>query len=506
MSEQQPPSEMDQQDLVALRREKLRALRKSGRAYPNTFQPDATAMELHGTYEDLEKAALDERHIKVRVAGRMMTRRVMGKASFAHIRDASGDIQLFLQRDRLGESEYQAFKAWDLGDVIGAEGTLFKTRTGELSVRVYAMRMLSKSLRPLPEKFHGLKDPEIRYRQRYVDLIMNPDVRQIFRRRAEILHFCRSYLDAQGFMEVETPMMQPMAGGAVARPFVTHHNALNMPLYLRVAPELYLKRLIVGGLGRVYELNRNFRNEGVSTRHNPEFTMLEAYQAYGDCRSMMVLTEALVRGIALDVVGLATVEYGNWKLDFATPFRIVTVEDAVCKAMPELERDRLRDLSYLGNVLESEGIDVASGAGWGRCLVDLFEAKVEGTLIQPTFVTAYPLEVSPLARRNDDDPELVDRFELFIAGREIANGFSELNDPDDQAERFEAQARARAGGDDEAMVYDRDYIRALEYGMPPTGGVGIGIDRVTMLFTNANSIREVLLFPLMRPEGGGSKP
>ena len=487
-------------DLVAERRAKLAELRERGFAYPNDFRPDTLIEALVGTYEGLDAAALEERAIPARLAGRMMTQRVMGKASFAHIDDGSARMQVFMRRDEVGEEAYALFKSLDLGDIIGVEGTLFRTKTNELTLRVTALKLISKCLRPLPEKFHGLKDPELRYRQRYLDLAMNPAVREIFQRRAEILHVARGLLDARGFIEVETPMMQPLAGGAVARPFTTHHNALDMPLYMRIAPELYLKRLLVGGMPKVYEINRNFRNEGVSTRHNPEFTMLEAYEAYGDCESMMDLTETMLRTLASDVTGSPVFEYAGETLDFSAPFARLSLADAVLAAVPELDPGDVRNRERLAGLLGERGVEAQKEAGWGKLLLELFEQVVEHTLVQPTFIIDYPREVSPLSRVKDGDPELVDRFELFIAGREIANGFSELNDPEDQARRFEDQMRERAGGDEEAMQYDRDYVRALEYAMPPAGGVGIGIDRVAMLLTGAESIREVLLFPLLRPE------
>lgn len=501
MTEKNPPT-----DLVAERRARLAQLREEGFSYPNDFRPDTGIEALVGTYEELDATVLGERAVHARLAGRMMTQRVMGKASFAHLDDGSGRMQIFVKRDTVGEAAYELFKALDLGDIIGVEGTLFRTQTNELTLRVKRLNLISKCLRPLPEKFHGLRDPELRYRRRYLDLAMNPGVRSIFRKRAEILRVARGLLDARGFVEVETPMMQPLAGGAVARPFVTHHNALDIPLYLRIAPELYLKRLLVGGMHRVYEINRNFRNEGVSARHNPEFTMLEAYEAYGNCETMMSLTEVLLRTLAADVIGNTVFEYAGSTLDFARPFARVTLSDAVLAAVPELAPDDVHNHERLAELLRTRHMDVPKEAGWGKLLVELFEAFVEPTLIQPTFVLEYPREVSPLSRLKDDDPELVDRFELFIAGREIANGFSELNDPEDQARRFEAQARERAGGDEEAMLFDRDYVRALEYGMPPAGGVGIGIDRVAMLLTGAESIREVLLFPLLRPEPEDESP
>ncbi|MGH8160747.1 MAG: lysine--tRNA ligase [Gammaproteobacteria bacterium] len=487
-------------DLVAERRDKLSALRGEGFAYPNDFHPDVGVEALVATFGELDAEALVERAVTARLAGRMMTRRVMGKASFAHLDDGSGRIQFFVTREALGEDAYAAFKRLDLGDIVGVEGTLFRTQTGELTLRAAKLRLISKCLRPLPEKFHGLKDPELRYRQRYLDLAMNPDVREIFRKRAEMLRIARGFLDARGFLEVETPMMQPLAGGALARPFVTHHNALDIPLYLRVAPELYLKRLLVGGFSRVYEINRNFRNEGVSTRHNPEFTMLEAYEAYGNSDSMMALAETLLRTLVADIMAAPSVEYAGETLDFSRDFCRVSLADATLAVCRELDAKDLRNPVRLAELLRSRGAEPPPGAGWGKLLVALFEELVEPRLIQPTFVTDYPLEVSPLSRVKDGDPELVDRFELFIGGREVANGFSELNDPEDQARRFETQARERAGGDAEAMSFDRDYVRALEYGMPPAGGIGIGMDRVAMLLAGADSIREVLLFPLLRPE------
>jgi lysyl-tRNA synthetase, class II len=437
----------------------------------------------------------------VKVGGRMMAKRVMGKASFAKIEDRTGQIQLFVQSASIG-AVYDEFKGWDVGDMLGAEGQLFKTKTGELSVRVDVLRLLTKSLRPLPDKWHGLSDQEVRYRQRYVDLIVNPDSRKVFATRTRIVKYLRDFLDARDFMEVETPMMQTIAGGAVARPFVTHHNALDMDLYLRIAPELFLKRLIVGGFERVYEINRNFRNEGVSTRHNPEFTMLELYQAYADYSELMNLVEQMCQGICDSIYGSRQVEYQGQSFDFAQPFRRVTVEDLVVHFNPGIERAKLRDIPYLREQCERLKIAYKDGDGAGKLQIEIFEKTGEHNLIAPTFVYAYPAEVSPLARRNDADPFLTDRFEFFIGGRELANGFSELNDPEDQAARFRDQLARKSAGDDEAMQYDADYIRALEYGMPPTAGLGVGIDRLVMFFTNSPSIRDVLLFPYMRPEAG----
>jgi len=490
----------DEDALVAERRRKLAMLREEGNPFPNDFRRDTLAAALHRTYGDWSDEHFARQPVQVRVAGRMMSRRVMGKASFAHLQDRSGRIQLFAQRETLGDEDYGRFKSWDIGDIVAAEGELFSTRTGELSVRAQKLRLLAKCLRPLPEKYHGLADQEIRYRQRYLDLIMSEDARNVFRLRSRMVRYLRNFLDALDFLEVETPMMQVVPGGALARPFVTHHNALDMNLYLRVAPELYLKRLVVGGFERVYEINRSFRNEGVSTRHNPEFTMLELYRAYADCEDMMQLTEILLRGMAEALLGSPALDWQGVSIDLAPAFARTTLEDAVRAHNPELDPGRLRDAGYLRSACEPLGIACDAQQGPGKLLTELFEKTVEAKLEQPTFVTAYPAEVSPLSRRNDSDGFVADRFELFMAGREIANGFSELNDPEEQAERFLEQAARKAGGDDEAMVFDADYIRALEHGMPPTGGLGIGVDRLVMLFADAPSIRDVLLFPHMRPE------
>ncbi|MBU6420686.1 MAG: lysine--tRNA ligase [Gammaproteobacteria bacterium] len=488
----------DENALIRERREKLAKLRAGGHAFPNDFRRDALAEELHAVYGKHSPEALDEGQVRVRVAGRMMAKRVMGKASFAHIQDGSGRIQLFLQKDALGES-YERFKSWDIGDIMGADGVLFKTKTGELSVRVQQLQLLTKSLRPLPEKFHGLADTEIRYRQRYLDLVMNPESVLVFQTRTRIVQHIREFMNALGFLEVETPMMQVIPGGATARPFITHHNALDMDLYLRIAPELYLKRLVVGGFERVYEINRNFRNEGVSTRHNPEFTMLEFYQAYATYHDLMDLTESLMCGLAQALNGKAEVAYQGITYDLEPAFRRLPLEQAIAEAN-NLERSRLRDLAYLRGVCEKLKLPVQTGDGAGKLQFGIFEKTVEPNLKQPTFIIDYPLEISPLSRRKDADRFLVDRFEFYVGGREIANGFSELNDPEDQAERFREQAGQKAAGDEEAMYYDADYVRALEYGMPPTAGEGIGIDRLVMLFTDSASIRDVILFPLMRME------
>ncbi|MGI9237207.1 MAG: lysine--tRNA ligase [Woeseiaceae bacterium] len=502
MSNHKPKNDSgpDENKLVAERRSKLDSLREQGNAYPNDFRRNSIAEELHQTFDAHDDEALRDEHVKVAVSGRMMAKRVMGKASFVKLQDRSGQIQLRLERDRLPDGVYQAFKKWDVGDIVGAEGELFRTQTGELTVMADSVRLLTKALRPLPEKFHGLADQEMRYRQRYVDLIINDSSRNAFRMRSQIITYMRSFLEAADFLEVETPMMQTTPGGALARPFTTHHNALDMELYLRIAPELNLKRLIVGGFERVYEINRNFRNEGVSTQHNPEFTMMEAYRAYADYNDWMDMTEAMLHGMADAILGTTVVTYQGEEYDFGKPFKRMTVEEAVAAYNPDLDVSRIRDRDYLVEVCKGLGIAVKDNDGPGKLQTEIFDATGEDKLREPTFITQYPTEVSPLSRQNDDDPFVTDRFELFISGREIANGFSELNDPEEQANRFLAQVGNRDAGDDEAMAYDHDYIRALEYGMPPTAGIGIGLDRLVMLFTDSPSIRDVLLFPHMRPE------
>ena len=506
MTDQTNPAQTpaDENFLIAERRAKLTALRGQGVAFPNDFKRHDYAGDLQAEYADRDAwtaEALEAKGHKVAVAGRILLKRVMGKASFVQVQDESGRLQLFLQANALGDT-YEAFKGWDVGDIVGAEGTITRTKTGELSIKADSLRLLTKALRPLPDKFHGLADVEQRYRQRYVDLVVNPEARDVFLKRSRIIREMRAWLDARRFLEVETPMMHYIPGGATAKPFVTHHNALDLQLYLRVAPELYLKRLTVGGLERVYEINRNFRNEGVSTRHNPEFTMLELYEAYATYTEIMDLTEGVIRDVAQTVLGTTEVDWDGNTIDMAPAFRRWSMTDAVLEHNPEIARGDLRDLEKMRAHCARLKIPVKPSYGWGKLLLEIFEKTVEHTLIQPTFITDHPVEVSPLARANDHDAELTDRFELFIGGKELANGFSELNDPEDQAARFQAQVEAKAGGDDEAMHFDADYIRALEVGMPPTGGLGIGIDRLVMLLTGSSSIRDVLLFPYMRPEHG----
>jgi lysyl-tRNA synthetase class 2 len=491
----------DENKLIAQRREKLTALRQKGNAFPNDFRRDALAAELHRQYGEMSAEELEGLGLRVKLAGRMMTRRVMGKASFAHLQDMSGQMQLFVQRDGLAEGVYNdGFKKWDLGDILGAEGVLFKTQTGELSLKVDDIRLLTKALRPLPEKWHGLTDTEQRYRQRYLDLIVNPDSRNTFLLRTAIVQFIRNYLNGRGFLEVETPMMQVIPGGATARPFITQHNALDMQLFLRIAPELYLKRLVVGGFERVYEINRNFRNEGLSTRHNPEFTMLEFYEAYADYNDLMDLTEDMLRSLCTEVLGKTQIDYQGQSYDFSSPFRRMSVAESILHFNPEISAEDLADPQRARAQAQRLGIPLKDSYGLGKVWIEIFEKTVEGRLLDPTFITAYPTEVSPLARRNDADAFVTDRFEFFVGGREIANGFSELNDAEDQAERFRKQVADKEAGDLEAMHFDEDYIRALEHGLPPTAGEGIGIDRLVMLFTDSPSIRDVLLFPHMRPE------
>lgn len=491
----------DEQDQIKQRRGKLNELREQSVAFPTDFRRDSLAAEILAHYDVKSKEELEAEPLRVKIAGRMMTRRVMGKASFCHVQDMSGQIQLYVTRDALPEGLYnEQFKKWDIGDIIGAEGVLFKTQTDELSVKVDSIRLLTKALRPLPEKYHGIADQEIKYRQRYLDLIMSRESRNTFLIRSKIIAYVRQFLLERQFLEVETPMMQVIPGGATARPFTTHHNALDMQLFLRIAPELYLKRLVVGGFEKVFEINRNFRNEGLSTRHNPEFTMLEFYQAYAEYQDLMDLTEVLLRGIAVEVIGQSVITYQGEAYDFGQPFTRMTVVESILQFNPELTAADLADRESAVKVADKLRIPVKDSYGLGKIQIEIFEKTVESRLLQPTFITAYPVEVSPLARRNDHDPHVTDRFEFFVGGREIANGFTELNDAEDQAERFQKQVEDKEAGDDEAMHFDADYITALEHGMPPTAGEGIGIDRLVMLFTDSPSIRDVLLFPHMRPK------
>jgi lysyl-tRNA synthetase class 2 len=490
----------EESDQVQQRRKKLAVLREKGNAFPNDFRRDAFVGDLQDKYAD-DKEGVEQQSLRVKVAGRLMTKRIMGKASFAHIQDMSGQMQLFLQRDGLPEGVYnEQFKKYDIGDIIAAEGELFHTKTGELTVRADSVRLLTKALRPLPEKFHGLTDAETRYRQRYVDLIMNEQTRKVFKIRAAVIQHIRDFMVDRQFLEVETPMMHPIPGGAVARPFKTHHNALDMELFLRIAPELYLKKLVVGGFERVFEINRNFRNEGISTRHNPEFTMMEFYWAYADFNDLIEMTEAMIVSICEAVVGDTKIDYQGQVLDFSRPFQRFTLLESITHYNPGISPDQLTEPDAIRKLAEEHAIEVKDSHGIGKIQMGVFEKLVEDKLVDPTFITAYPVEVSPLSRRNDDDPETSDRFEFFLAGREIANGFSELNDSEDQAERFRRQVEQKDAGDHEAMHYDADYIRALEYGMPPTAGEGIGIDRLVMVLTDSPSIRDVVLFPHMRHE------
>jgi lysyl-tRNA synthetase class 2 len=483
----------EENKLIEERRDKLKALRAQGIAFPNDFRRKDLAAALHGKYGAKTKEELEPLKIEATIAGRMVLKRVMGKASFATLQDGSGRMQIYVSNEL---KNYEDFKHWDLGDIVGASGTLFRTKTGELTVHSSGLRLLAKALRPLPEKFHGIADQEMKYRQRYVDLIVSDKTKDVFYKRIKIIQALREAMGADGYLEVETPMMQPIPGGAVARPFKTHHNALDMELYLRIAPELYLKRLVVGGMERVYEINRNFRNEGMSTRHNPEFTMMEWYCAYEDCEYMMAHTEKLVRHAAQAAIGGTLATFQERSIDLGRPFVRLPMAEAI--RAQGIEGD-LRDRAFLSRKLKQMQIEHKDQHGWGALQFMLFET-VEKHLLQPTFVTGHPAEISPLSRRNDKDPDIVDRFELYIDGKEIANGFSELNDPEDQAERFREQAGLKDAGDAEAMHYDADYIRALEYGMPPTAGGGLGVDRLVMLLTDSPSIRDVILFPHLRAE------
>jgi lysyl-tRNA synthetase, class II len=498
MTDQLPMGEPSENELIAQRRAKLTALREQGVAYRNDFRREHFANALQEAYGAETKEALAAQKQPVVIAGRMMLCRKMGKASFVRLQDMSGAIQLYFRLNDLPDGMYEEFKTWDLGDIIGVNGYLFKTKTDELSVYVEGAVLLTKALRPLPDKFHGLNDQEARYRQRYLDLIANEEVRKVFEMRSKVVSSIRQFFIDRLFVEVETPMMHPIAGGALAKPFTTHHNALDMPLFLRVAPELYLKRLVVGGMERVFEINRNFRNEGLSTRHNPEFTMLEFYMAYADYLQLMDLTEQLLQFIAQQVLGSTVLEHQGQSIDFAKPFARMTVLESICHYNPDIKKQDLQDVDKARALAEKLAIKLEPSYGLGKVQIEIFEKTVEHRLMQPTFITAYPAEVSPLARRNDDDDHITDRFEFFVGGREIANGFSELNDPEDQCNRFKKQVADLAAGDEEAMPYDEDYIVALEHGLPPTAGEGIGIDRLVMLFTDSASIRDVILFPLMR--------
>ena len=492
--------EQNENDIVALRKAHLAELRGKGVAFPNDFRRKHLATEIHDAFGEDSKEVLQEKAESAVIAGRIVLRRVMGKASFVTLQDMSGRIQLYVRQDGLGTEAYDEFKRWDIGDIVGAEGQVMRTNKGELSVSVTSIRLLTKSLRPLPEKHKGLTDTETRYRQRYLDLIMSEESRTVFVRRAQIVDGIRRFFNDRSFMEVETPMMQVTPGGATAAPFKTHYNALDVDMYLRVAPELNLKRLVVGGFERVFEINRNFRNEGMSTKHSPEFTMLEFYWAYADYNDLMDVTELLLRQLAESVLGTTTFTYLGVEIDLAQPIKRVTLPQSILDFNPTVTAEDLADIEHLTALAKKVGIEVQSHWGTGKLLMELFESLVEDKIEQPMFVTQHPAEVSPLARRNDDNSEITDRFELFVMGKEIANGFSELNDAEDQAARFQDQVAARESGDDEAMHYDDDYITALEYGLPPTAGEGIGIDRLVMMLTDSPSIRDVVLFPHMRPK------
>jgi lysyl-tRNA synthetase class 2 len=503
LTDNKEPVQKDENSIILERRTKLKEIREKRIAFPNNFQPDSYAKDLHLKHDNDDKEDLGK-SIEVLVAGRMILKRVMGKASFATIQDTTGRIQLYISRDLINSEKepelYADFKRWDLGDIVGAKGKLFKTKTNELTVEVSEFILLTKSLRPLPEKFHGLSDQEIKYRQRYVDLIVNEDTKQTFLKRSKIISDIRNYMQTNKFLEVETPMLHPIPGGATARPFKTHHNSLDMEMFLRIAPELYLKRLVVGGFDRVFEINRSFRNEGLSVRHNPEFTMMEFYAAYTDYQWLMDFTESCIREVTQLVSGSEKIEYQGKIIDFRIPFDRLTLVEAITKYSKEFSDKDLNDKKFISNALKKVGHELPINSGLGAYQLALFEEVAEEHIWNPTYIIDYPIEVSPLARTSDNNSNLTDRFELFIAGREIANGFSELNDAEDQAERFKAQVKAKESGDEEAMYYDADYIRALEYGLPPTGGCGIGIDRLVMLLTNSASIRDVILFPQMRSE------
>jgi lysyl-tRNA synthetase class 2 len=492
--------DLNDNEIIALRRSALEGLRKAGNPFPNDFRREHLASELIENYAGLAKEELEAELPAALVAGRIVLRRVMGKASFLTLQDVSGRIQLYVRQDEIGAPAYETFKAWDLGDIVGAGGTMMKTNKGELTVSVKDIRLLTKSLRPLPDKHKGLTDTETRYRQRYLDLMVNEDSREVFIKRSKIVEGIRRFLTDRSFMEVETPMMQSLPGGATAAPFTTHYNALSRNMYLRVAPELNLKRLVVGGFERVFEINRNFRNEGMSTKHSPEFTMLEFYWAYADYSDLMDLTETMLRTLAMDVLGTMSLTYDGIEIDLSQPFSRMTMSEAIIAFHESIEAEHLKDFESTRELADRFGLAIEETSGHGKLIMELFEELVEDRIEQPVFITAHPTEVSPLARRNDENPDVTDRFELFVMGKEIANGFSELNDAEDQAERFRQQVEARDAGDDEAMHFDEDYITALEYGLPPTAGEGLGIDRLVMLFTDSASIRDVVLFPHMRPK------
>ncbi len=486
---------------VRVRREKLAQWREATQAFPNHFKRCHLAAELHEQYQAHSNEALEQSPVSVIIAGRIMMQRLMGKASFLSLQDMSGRMQVYLKQEWLPADVFEETKKWDIGDIVGVKGVLFQTKTGELTVRVEQIELLTKSLRPLPDKYHGLQDQEIKYRQRYVDLIMDEKARHVFTTRVKLIQALREFFIERQFLEVETPMMQVLAGGANAKPFMTHHNALDIPLFLRISPELYLKRLVVGGFERVFEINRNFRNEGLSTRHNPEFTMIEFYQAYADYVDLMDLTEELFRSLAQKVLGTLVVSYAGKDIDLSQPFARLSVKQAVKKHNPSFDIAKANDRDYMVQFAKQLHIKVEDSWGPGKILIEIFDETAESELAYPTFITEYPTEISPLARKNDKDPTITDRFELFIGGKEIANGFSELNDPEDQAARLRAQADEKAHGDEEAMIYDADYVMALEYGLPPTAGEGIGIDRLVMFFTDTHSIKDVILFPHLKPLG-----
>ncbi len=494
------PQDQDENHIIADRRAKLAEWRATGEAYPNDFERENISGKIIELYDAKTAEELEANPVEVKVAGRIMLKRIMGKASFITISDVGGRIQIYVARDKVGEDTYTAFKRWDIGDIVGVAGPLFRTKTNELTVQASEIRLLSKSLRPLPEKFHGLTDQEQKYRMRHLDLIMNEQSRFTFMARSRIVQSIRNYMCDHGFLEVETPMMHPIPGGASARPFKTHHNALDMELFLRIAPELYLKKLVVGGFEKVFELNRNFRNEGMSPRHNPEFTMMEFYEAYSEYNKLMDFTEGLLRHSAREALGAEVFEYQGRTLDLSKPFDRLTMVQAIMKYRPQYTLEQLTDADWLRQKLTAMKVELKPDMGLGTLQLLMFEETTEADLWDPTYIVDYPAEISPLARSSNDNPEITERFELFIVGREIANGFSELNDPEDQAARFMAQAKAKDAGDEEAMYYDADFIRALEYGLPPTGGCGIGIDRLVMLLTDSPNIRDVILFPQMRPE------